>query len=229
MVKARIGLPWLLLSASLVAPEAARAAGGAHVVDDSEVETPGDCHLETHATGSSHDGRHLMAGVGCTPEALPMLELGGFVAHAWAQGQDETVIGLASKLNLRPEAEGLGVAVSGSLGYGADRSRLEYATLTAAVTVPAGDGLRMNLNAGWGWTEAGPGSELFAGAQAELAVSSEIALMAEGFARDHGNLGGQAGVRWTTAGGRVDLDLLAGRYLDGATATSLTAGLTVRW
>lgn len=173
--------------------------------------------------------RHLMAGVGCTPERLPALELGGFVAHAWAADQHETVIGLAPKLNLRPADTGLGIALAGSLGYGADRSRLEYATIVAAFTVPADENLRINVNAGWVWTEAGPGHEFIAGVQAELAVSPEISLMAESFGRDHGKIGGQAGVRWTTGHGRVDLDLLAGRFLDGATATSLTAGLTVRW
>lgn len=229
MVKAKNHLPCLLLAAIALAPDSALGAGGAHIVDDSEVETPGDCHLETHATGSSQDGRHLMAGVGCTPETVPMLELGAFVAHAWAPAQDETVVGLAPKVNLRPAETGLGIALAGSLGYGADRSRLEYATLTAALTVPASESLRINANAGWGWTETGPGSELFVGAQAELTVSPEISLMAEAFTRDHGKAGGQAGVRWTTGKGRIDLDLLAGRFLDGATATSLTAGLTVRW
>jgi hypothetical protein len=48
--------------------------------------------------------------------------------------------------------------------------------------------------------------------------------MAEGFTRDYGKAGGQAGVRWTTGGGRIDLDLLAGRYVDGETPTSLTVG-----
>lgn len=229
MVKANDRLLCLLLTTVALAPDSALAAGGAHIVDDSEVEAPGDCHLEMHATGSSQDARHLMAGVGCTPETLPVLELGGFVAHAWAPGHDDTVLGLAPKLNLRPADTGFGVAVAGSLGYGADSSRLEYATMIAALTIPAGDSLRINVNAGWGWTEVGPGDELVAGVQAELAVSPEVSLMAESVARDHGKVGGQAGIRWTTGNGRIDLDLLAGRFLDGATATSLTAGMTVRW
>ena len=208
--------------------ESATAAGGPHVIDDSEVEAAGDCHLEAWLTRSSQDQWHASAGVGCTPEALPMIELGGFAGHMRAPGMDETLVGLTPKVNLRPAETGLGIALSGSVAYGLDRDRLESAALIGAVTVP-GERLRFNLNAGWGWSEAGPGSELFAGAQAELAVGPQVSLMAEAFTRDHGKAGGQAGIRWTSGDGRIDLDLLAGRYVDGATPSSVTIGLTGRW
>jgi hypothetical protein len=41
-------------------------------------------------------------------------------------------------------------------------------------------------------------------------------------------MGGQAGLRWTPRGGSVDVDLLAGRYLDGATRNAITFGVTLR-
>lgn len=158
-----------------------------------------------------------------------MLELGGFVGQMRSPGTDDTMIGLTPKVTLRPAESGLGIALAGSISYGLDRDRIETASLIGAVTVPAGEGLRFNVNAGWLWSEAGPGSELFAGAQAELAVGPQVSLMAEAFTRDHGKAGGQAGVRWTSGDGRIDLDLLAGRYVDGATPTSVTVGLTGRW
>jgi len=37
------------------------------------------------------------------------------------------------------------------------RFRLEAASLITTVTVPASESLRFNLNAGWVWSEAGPG------------------------------------------------------------------------
>jgi len=221
-------LPWIVLPATLLAPDAAFAAGGAHVIDDSEVEAAGDCHLETWITGSSDDHWLGNAGVGCTPATIPTLELGGAVVHARSPGSDETLVGVMPKLNLRPANSGIGVAVAGSLVYGADRSRLEAASLIAAVTVPAGESLRFNLNGGWVWSETGPGSELFAGAQVEWQVGPGLGLMVEGFARNHGKAGAHAGVRWTSGDGRIDLDLLAGRYVDGATPTSVTLGVTIR-
>ena len=222
-------LAWLAMPAALLAPHAAQAAGGPHVIDDSEVETPGDCHLESWLTLSSGDARHANLGVGCTPQALPMVELGAAVSHMWAPGSDETMIGLTPKLTLQSHRAGVGVAVSGSLGYSTDRARIESAGLTGAVTVPAGDNLLINLNAGWTWSKTDPATDFFAGAQAELAAGAGMTLMAEAFARDTGKAGGQAGLRWTTPNGRIDLDLLAARYLDGATPTSVTAGVTVRW
>ena len=218
-----------MFAATLAAADPALAAGGPHVIDDSEVETPGDCHLETWAAHASGDQWLGNIGAGCTPEALPMLEIGGMVTHARAPGFDDTHVGIASKLTLRPADTGLGVALAGSLGYGLDRSRLETASLIGAVTVPVSEALRFNFNAGWIWTEAGRGSEAFGGAQAELSVGSGITLMAEGFARDHGNAGGQAGLRWTSPDGRVDLDLLAGLFGDGESPTSAALGLTVRF
>jgi len=221
-------LTWRLLPATLLVPDIALAAGGPHVIDDSEVEAAGGCHLDIWVTRSSHDQRHATSGAGCTPEALPTLELGAFASHAWSPGSGDTLVGLTPKLTLRPAASGLGLALAGALGYGLDRSRLETAALIGAVTVPAGDRLTLNLNAGWGWSQAGPGHDLFVGAQAEFAAGPDVILMAEAFTRDHGRAGAQAGLRWTAGGGRVDVDLLAGRYLDGATPTSVTLGLTVR-
>jgi len=198
------------------------------VIDDSEVETPGDCHLETWVTDTSVDTLHLNAGLGCTPEAVPTLELGVFAGHTSVPGSDETVIGVTPKLTLRPAETGLGIAVAGSLGYGIDRSRLETASLIGAITVPATESLNINVNAGWVWTKAGVGSELFVGAQAEWAVTPSFTVVAEGFTRNHDKAGGQAGVRWTPGGRWVDFDLLAARYGDGATPTSVTVGLTIR-
>ena len=52
--------------------------------------------------------------------------------------------------------------------------------------------------------------------------------MVETFIRDEGKIGGQAGLRWTVAGGAVDLDLIGGRYVDGATPGAATFGVTIR-
>ena len=41
--------------------------------------------------------------------------------------------------------------------------------------------------------------------------------------------GAQIGLRYTPGGGNIDFDLIAGRYIDGVTPTSLTAGVIVRF
>lgn len=216
----------MIPSLALLAAGPAFAAGGAHVIDDTAVETPGTCHLEnwvTHSTG----GQWLVnSAPACTSEALPNLEIGGFVSHSSSPSADETLIGLAPKLTLRSEERGIGIGLSVSAGYGVGRDRFETASLIVPVTIPAGKRLRFNLNSGWQWSHAG--HDLFVGGQVECELRPNLSLMGEGFAHARGKAGGQTGLRWTMAGGRMDVDLLAGRYLDGATPTAITLGITLR-
>ncbi len=141
---------------------------------------------------------------------------------------DDTLIGLSPKLMLRSEGRGIGIGIATSVGYGVDRGRFETASVVVPVTIPAGDALRFNLNAGWQWTRAGHRHDLFVGAQAEIAIRKNLNLMVETFTRDEGKVGGQAGLRWTVAGGAVDLDLIGGRYVDGGTRSAVTFGITIR-
>src|SRR4051812_17783788 len=75
------------------------AGGGAHVVDDDAVETPGTCHLEIWGTRyGSHSGLANLSPA-CTREAWPDLELGVAVQHTW-DSKDHTIAGPALKLHL---------------------------------------------------------------------------------------------------------------------------------
>lgn len=224
----RLAIGGALLPLAVLAAEPAFASGGEHVVDDAAVETPGTCHLESWVTRSSHDGGLIYSAPACTRKAWPNLELGGFVAHGWTKGADDTLIGLSPKLVLRSENRGIGIGISTSVGYGIDRHRFEIASVIVPVTIPAGEKLRFNLNAGWLWTRAGHRHDVFVGAQAEIAFRKNLNLMVETFSRDEGKVGGQAGLRWTVAGGAVDLDLIGGRYVDGATRSAITFGVTIR-
>lgn len=204
------------------------AAGGGHVVDDATVETPGSCHLESWVTLASHHSGFVNASPACTREAWPNLEIGGFVNHAWSDGVADTAIGLAPKLTLRSESTGLGIGLSGSIGYAVDRGRFETASLIMPVTIPAGERLRFNLNAGWQWARTTHRHDAFIGGQAEFALKPDISVMTEMFERGQGKIGAQSGLRWTTGKGRIDMDLLVGRYVDGVTPTALTIGITLR-
>ncbi|MDF0540718.1 hypothetical protein PX699_00045 [Sphingobium sp. H39-3-25] len=219
----------LAMTALLVLlPAPALAAGGAHIVDDAAVEEPGQCHFENWATLASGHAGLANVSPACTLRSLPMVELGGFIAHGWTLDNDDTLIGLSPKLMLRSEDRGIGVGIATSLAYGIDRRRLETASAIAALTVPASMGLRINLNGGWQWSRIGTKHDLFVGAQAEVALTDNLIWMGEAFARAQGKMGEQVGLRWTSAGGGMDIDLLAGRYLDGATPNAVTLGITLR-
>lgn len=224
----RLAIGGAILLSALLAAGPAFAAGGEHVVDDAAVETPGTCHLENWVTLTGDGGGLVNIGPACTRKAWPNLELGGFVTHSWTDETDDTLIGLSPKLMLRSEDRGLGIGIATSLGYGINRGRFETASVIVPVTIPAGEKLRFNLNAGWQWARAGHRHDLFVGAQAEIALKSNLNLMVESFTRDEGKVGGQAGLRWTVAGGAVDLDLIGGRYVDGSTPSAITFGMTIR-
>jgi hypothetical protein len=71
-----------VLSFSLAASPA-KAAGGAHVIDDATVETPGTCHLESWVTLYNGDRGLLNPSPACTRKAWPNLEIGASIQHTW--------------------------------------------------------------------------------------------------------------------------------------------------
>ena len=217
------------------------ASGGAHVVDDSEAEAAGRCHLEVWGTYLGPKANLANFGPGCTPGALPGFEIGGFLqpsrstgaAAAGSQaagggGGVDALLGPALKYNFRHDATGLGLAAEGGLTYDATRGRMQAGTVLAAVTLTPLKRLRVNLNAGPQYIAADRRVEAFVGAQAELDLGRNVSLMLEHFGRDRGFAGDQAGLRWTPHGGAFDLDLLIGRRIDGAARRAFTVGMTVR-
>jgi hypothetical protein len=224
--RARQRTPWLCLFLAAAGP--ACAAGGAHVIDDDAVETPGTCHLETWVTHYA-PGRGLAnAAPACTPSALPRLEIGAAVQTLW-DSHNDTTLGPAVKLNLRPVTRGLGLALSGAAAWSLRSGRLETASAIVPLTVPVGQRLHLNFNSGWTYAHgAAHRHAVFFGAQAEFQLTRSFGLMTEAFGRDHGHPGAQAGLRWTPGGGKLDLDLMAGRRVDGVSRNAVTLGVTVR-
>ena len=213
----------------LCATAPALAAGGGDVVDDSAPETPGMCHFESWGTLAHGGQREVTIAPACTRKAMPGLEIGGFITRAWSGGASaSTEIGVAPKLNLRPESLGVGIGIEATAGIGVETGRLESASVTVPVTVPASDWARLNFNLGWQWSRGGRGHRLFAGAQAELKLTPRWQLIVEGFGHDDGKPGGQADLRWNLPGGRGSLDLMAGKRVLDRESLAVTLGVTLR-
>jgi hypothetical protein len=218
-----------LLLALLVFTSPALAAGGANVVDDVTVETPGVCHLEAWAT--RYDPGRGLANLSpaCTRKAWPVLEIGAALQHTWSPKVRDTTLGPALKLTLRPAESGLGFAVEGGGNWSLRAGRLETAGLIAPATIELNDRVRINLNAGWSYSRASVArNALFYGGQVEVGVARDLTLMVESFRRDHDRVGRQLGLRWNPGGGRFDFDLLAGQRIDGASPRAVTLGVTAR-
>lgn len=220
---------WLTIPVALLTGiSSAHAGGGAHVIDDATVETPGTCHLESWMTRYDADRGLVNLSPACTREAWPDLEIGAALQHAW-DGRSDTSTGPALKLNLRPVERGWGVALATAATWSLDSGGFETASVIVPVTIPVNEQLRVNLNAGWLYSHASSDRHAaFFGGQVEARVTRDLSAMAEVFARDRGPGGGQVGLRWNPHGGDLDVDLLAGHYVDGASPRAITLGLTLR-
>jgi len=229
-----------LLVLPLVAPDpVAWAAGGAQIVDDSEVVDPGTCQLETWITGfdvsgtGGGDAGYANATNTCTLSSLPRLEFGLQFQNVWFGGSsnNEQLLGPALKVNLIPEDKGVGLGLAFNGGVNMSTGEFELGTLVMPVSIPLNDKARINLNAGWQYIRiANSTSGLFYGAQIETKIGwEEVSLMLEVFGRQPGYTGTQMGVRWRPNDGALEFDLLAGSFFDNVNGKFFTVGVTFRY
>lgn len=231
----------LALAVLLGAPAPAWGGGGAHVVDDSEVEAVGHCHLELWGTYLSPQAGLVNLGPGCTHHAIPDFEIGGFLQPSRATGAaaagsqaagpsagTDVLLGPALKYTVRHADTGVGLAVEGGFTYDATLREMEAGTLLAAATFAPLKRVQVNLNAGPQWIAADRRVEVFLGVQTQVDLGRNVSMMVEHFGRDRGYAGDQAGLRWTPHAGNVDLDLVVGRRIDGASRRAFTLGVTYR-
>lgn len=213
----------------LLAWSPAWAAGGSHIVDDSEVETPGDCHVELWLTRFVPGTGYGNAAPACTPKRIPFLEVGMAYQDYWSEQDNAPILGPMMKVNLRPLATGLGLAIGASSGVDVRTGMLNFASALGIMTIPINDKTRVNLNSGWSYVDGeGPNAFVY-GAQIEAEIGGDVTLMIEGFGRMPGIGGLQAGVRFTPRNGPIDFDLLAARFIGADQPFFFTVGVTVRF
>ena len=222
------------------APEA-RAAGGAHIIDDSEVEPPGQCHAEFWVTKFVPGDGYGNFAPACTLSKIPTLEFGAIVQHYWDQNTNAPLFGPQVKLNLQKaspgpseaspnEAYSLGVAIEFNSGVNLRTGALGFASALIPVTIPIGHTTNFNLNAGWSYIGGDRVSHaLFYGAQVETKIGFDLTLMIEAFGRTRGTSGIQMGLRYRPNDGPIDFDFLAGSFLDSGNPRFFTVGVTYRW
>jgi len=216
---------------TLLACSPALAAGGAHVVDDAGVETPGHCHLENWLSRSvGGEGALLNLGPACTPAGLPTLELGAAIQRIGGVDGTHWLAGPTVKWAMRPgggEGEGAGIGLAFALLAEQGAGRVDSAAFTVPVTVALGPHVTANLNLGL-IGQRGRGAHAFQGVQLVYAPSDDISLMVEVYSTGAGAPDAQAGLRWTVDGGRIDFDLLVARTASEGDRPTVTLGFTVR-
>lgn len=226
-LRSPIGL--LLLAVAALTASHAQAAGGAHIVDDSEVETPGVCHLEIWATHFVPGDGYFNLAPACTTKQLPFLEIGAAYQHYWDQIIAGPLFGPAMKINFQPETTGVGIGMGLNAGVNLRTGDLGLAQLLVLVTLPIDDKVKVNLNAGWSYLRGDTPDALFYGGQFEAKVGWDVTLMLEVFGRQPGLVGSQMGLRYTPRDGPIDFDLLVGNFFDSVSTRFFTIGVTIRY
>ena len=140
----------------------------------------------------------------------------------------DALFGPALKYTLRHASTGLGLGVDAGFTFNGSRGRMEAVSALAPVTFRLSERVRVNLNAGLQYVRADRAVESFLGAQVEVALARDVTLMAEHFGRSRAYSGDQYGLRWTPQGRNFDLDLVAGRRIDGVSGTAVSLGITLR-
>lgn len=208
---------------------AAQAAGGAHIVDDSEVETPGDCHVELWVTRFVPGNGYANAAPACTSKRMPFLEVGLAYQDYWSEEDNAPILGPTVKVNLRPQDTGLGLGIEAFSGVNILSGELNFASAVGLLSIPINESFRVNLNAGWSYVQGDMPHSFFYGGQIEANIGWDLTVMVEGFGRAPGIGGIQTGLRYTPKDGPIDFDLLAARFIGRDQPFFFTVGVTVRF
>lgn len=214
----------------LLPATSAWAAGGAHIVDDSEVETPGTCHLETWVTRFVPGDGYINFGPACTSTLMPRIEMGATYQHYWDQVVNAPLFGPTFKFNFFPEKTGVGLGLGLNAGMNPNTGTVGIASLIMLMSIPLDDRVKINVNGGWNYLNGVTyQNSAFYGIQIESKVAWDVSLMLEFFGREPGIAGAQFGLRYTPNDSWFDFDLLAGNTFDQAGSKFFTLGVTVRF
>lgn len=212
----------------------AHAAGGAYVVDDAAINSPGECNVDAWHKGSRHQGSQYQSVLSsaCTFGALPGYQLGASFSREPGDGGAAQHLSPQLKTQLLSQpALGLAVALAASADVALDRRHaFDGASLTLPVTLQPVEALRLNVNLGrvYAYDQAEHSNHWSWGGGIEYAAADALSLLAERFGERHADSGWQAGPR-LHLGPALDLDLLLGRQLNAERDSWLVAGFSLRF
>ena len=223
----------VLTGAALLAPTSAYAAGGAFVVDDSEVNEVGSCKVESWAAIASNTDFFGVVAPACVVSMGRPVELGAsFVRfrsdHAWG-----TDLLFKAKTNLIPlENNKFGVAFIVGAGVSLTDRAFNVMYVTIPVSFQLHEKLRLNVNGGWlGNPSTGENVASWGAGLEWNPVNKQTTLIGEvfGFAGgDNPQPRAQLGVRFTPKE-HFDIDVIYGRNLTGENANWITVGVNLRF
>jgi len=228
-----LGTAAAVTGAALLASTPALAAGGAYVVDDSEINEVGSCKVESWAAIASNADFIGTVAPACVVSLGRPVELSAaFVRirsdHAWS-----TQTAFKAKTNLIPiENNKFGVAFIVGGGVNLTNRTFNAMFVTVPVSLQLHEKLRLNVNGGWlGNPSTGENVASWGAGLEWNPVNKQTTLIGEVF----GFAGGenpqprfQLGVRFTPRE-FFDIDVIYGRNLTGENANWITVGVNLRF
>jgi hypothetical protein len=235
-VVAAIGL--CVVAAAMSLSNHARAAGGAYVVDTSEVSAAGSCKVETWISWASNRDSIGVANPACVVDVGRPVEFsGGFYRSRF---DEEWATGMAPKAKTKiiPSAIGsFGLAISGQASYDFTTRETTALFVNLPATMRLSDVVRINVNAGWLWDRIVDRHYLFYGLGVDWRTPDNVwTFTAEVF----GQAGPeqevatvtqprfQSGLRWRPVD-VLSIDFIYGRNVYGENANWFTVATTIRF
>jgi hypothetical protein len=233
----RAGL--LLIASVVLLPAQAFAAGGAFVVDDSEIGKPGECKVESWASAAANHDFTAVTSPACVVKLGLPVEFTGFLQRSRTDSAWSTIGTAQAKTNLIPLANrGFGLGLVGGASWdmitGASTGGYVYVPLTVQVM----EKVRVNLNAGWIYDAIPKANYLIYGAGFEWDFVKKFTLIGEvfgqfgkvpeGYPATVSQPRAQLGVRYTPVE-KIDIDLIYGHNLMGESSHWLTLGVNYRF
>jgi hypothetical protein len=227
-----------VIAAAMSLSSHARAAGGAYVVDTSEVSATGACKVETWLSWASNKDFIGVANPACVVDVGRPVEFsGGFYR---ARVEDEWASGMApkAKTKLIPSAIGsFGLAISGQAVYDFTTHENTALFINVPATLRLSEVVRINVNVGWLWDRIVDRHYLFYGLGVDWRTPDNVwTFTAEIF----GQAGAeqevstvtqprfQSGLRWRPID-RFSIDFIYGRNVYGENANWFTVATTIRF
>ena len=96
----------MAISASLAAPNDARAANGAYAVDAADISETGSCKVESWISTATNTDFSAVANPSCVVDIFKPVELSMLTNHARSDGDWSTTIAPKAKTNLVPTGIG---------------------------------------------------------------------------------------------------------------------------
>jgi hypothetical protein len=234
-----------VLAPILICTPGAAEAAGAFAVDDSEIDKPGSCKVESWASAASNHDFTAVTSPACVVKLGIPVELGGHLQRSRSDGLWGTGGTLKAKANLISATNNpFGLGISGGSSWDLVSGANTGSFINVPVTFQVRDTFRINVNGGWLYERVDNIHYATWGAGFEWNFVKPLTLIGEIYGQA-GQLPAadeegppspnsireprtQIGLR-ITPHDNVDIDLIYGRNITGENAHWATVGLNLRF